>query len=64
MKKLSNTAILFFNMVVIMIGFGIIIPILPFYVESFGAGGQEMGFLLAIFSIGQFIFAPIWLKTE
>ena len=43
-----------------MLGFGIIIPILPFYVEKFGGGGAEMGYLMAIFSIMQFIFSPIW----
>ena len=34
---------LFFTMVVVMLGFGIIIPIMPFYVEHFGAGGTELG---------------------
>ena len=43
-----------------MLGFGIIIPILPFYVEKFGGGGTEMGYLMAIFSIMQFLFSPIW----
>ena len=43
-----------------MLGFGIIIPILPFYVEQFGGGGKEMGYLMAIFSVMQFIFSPIW----
>lgn len=33
--------ILFFTMV--MLSFGIIIPILPFYIESFGSSGLEMG---------------------
>jgi hypothetical protein len=31
--------------------FGIIIPIMPFYVEHFGAGGTELGMMMAIFSI-------------
>jgi DHA1 family multidrug resistance protein-like MFS transporter len=56
----KNIAILFFTLVVVMMGFGIIIPILPFYVESFGASGKGLGLLMAIFSIMQFIFAPIW----
>ena len=53
-------AILFFTMVVMMIGFGIIIPIIPFYVESFGVGGKELGMMMAIFSVMQFFFAPLW----
>jgi len=47
-------------MVVVMLSFGIIIPILPFYIESFGGGGLEMGWLMAIFSLMQFFFSPIW----
>jgi DHA1 family multidrug resistance protein-like MFS transporter len=60
MNNRKNLVILFFNLVVVMMGFGIIIPILPFYVESFGGGGLGVGMLMAIFSIMQFIFAPIW----
>ncbi len=43
-----------------MLGFGIVVPILPFYVEHFGASGQALGFLMAVYSLMQFIFAPIW----
>lgn len=58
--KNRNLTILFITLVVMMLGFGIIIPILPFYVEQFGGGGKEMGYLMAIFSVMQFIFSPIW----
>jgi len=60
MRNNRNIAILFFTMVVVMIGFGIIIPIMPFYVESFGASGKALGALMAIFSVMQFLFAPLW----
>jgi len=60
MFKNQNLAILFFTLVVAMLGFGIIIPILPFYVQRFGGGGLEMGMLMSIFSLMQFIFSPIW----
>lgn len=60
MHNRRNLAILFFTLVVVMMGFGMIIPILPFYIESFGASGKGLGFLMAIFSIMQFIFSPIW----
>jgi len=43
--KNRNLQILSFALVVIMLGFGIIIPILPFYVEGFGGGGVAMGSL-------------------
>jgi len=55
-----NLIILFFTLVVVMLGFGIIIPILPSYIESMGGGGFAMGLLMAIFSAMQFIFSPVW----
>jgi DHA1 family multidrug resistance protein-like MFS transporter len=60
MFKNRNLVILFFTLVVVMLGFGIIIPIIPFYVERFGGGGVEMGWLMAIFSLMQFLFSPVW----
>lgn len=56
----GNTLILFFTLVVVMLGFGIIIPLMGTYVDSFGASGREMGLLTASFAAMQFIFAPMW----
>ncbi len=55
-----NIAILFFTLVVMMIGFGIIIPLLPFYVLEMGGSGISMGILMAVFSLMQFLFSPFW----
>ncbi len=55
-----NLWILFFTLVVVMLGFGIIIPIMPFYVTSFGASGSTLGLLMATYGTMQFIFAPVW----
>lgn len=55
-----NVIILFFTMVVVMIGFGIIIPIMPFYVKQFNAGGSAVGGLMATYGLMQFLFAPLW----
>jgi len=52
--------ILFITIVVMMIGFGIVIPILPFYVESMGVSGSGLGFLIGSFSLMQLIFSPVW----
>ncbi len=49
-----------FTMVVAMLGFAMIIPILPFYITNFGAGGLELGLLMAIFSVMQLVAAPLW----
>ncbi len=46
--------------VIDLIGFGIIIPFLPFYAEYFGASPQKVTMLMAVFSIAQFIAAPFW----
>jgi len=43
-----NLANLIFSMVVLMMGFGMIIPILPFYIIEFGAGSSAMGFALIV----------------
>ena len=56
----KNLWIMFFTLVVMMLGFGIIIPIMPFYITKLGATGSTLGLLMATFSIMQFIFAPIW----
>ncbi len=43
-----------------LVGFGIIIPLIPFYAQDFGASKFEVGLLFASYSLMQFIFAPIW----
>ncbi len=55
-----NIAILFFTLVVVMMGFGIIIPLLPFYVTDMGGSGISMGILMAVFAFMQFLFSPLW----
>ncbi len=46
--------------VVDLLGFGIIIPLLPLYATRFGAGPVEVGLLFASYSLAQFVFSPIW----
>ena len=41
-----------------LIGFGIVIPILPFYVRSFGVSDAFIGLLAASYSLAQFLAAP------
>jgi DHA1 family multidrug resistance protein-like MFS transporter len=56
----KNVWILSFTLAVIMLGFGMVIPIFPFYIESMGASGNELGLLTAISPFMQLVFAPIW----
>jgi DHA1 family multidrug resistance protein-like MFS transporter len=55
-----NLYILTFVLFVVMLGYGIIIPILPFYIESMGAGGTELGLLVASYAVMRLICGPIW----
>ena len=42
-----------------LLGFGLILPLLPFYAESFGASELTVGLLLASYSLMQLIGAPV-----
>lgn len=55
-KKIS---ILMINMFIAIASFGIVIPILPSYLESINQGGMAAGLMIAIFAAAQFIFSPI-----
>jgi len=58
--SLSPLIIVFVTVFIDLLGFGIIIPLLPFYAETFGATAFTVGLLATSFSLMQFIFAPIW----
>lgn len=53
-------AILAASLVIVMIGFGIAIPLMPFYITHFGASGAALGLVMAVYSFMQFLFAPFW----
>ncbi|WHY01160.1 MFS transporter [Neobacillus sp. DY30] len=55
-KKIT---MLMINMFIAIGSFGIIIPILPAYLESINQGGTAAGLFIAIFAGAQFIFSPI-----
>jgi DHA1 family tetracycline resistance protein-like MFS transporter len=55
----SPLVIIFITVFIDLLGFGIIIPLLPFYAESYGAGAFTVGLLSTVFSLMQFIVAPI-----
>ncbi len=58
-KSRSPLAIIFVTILIDLIGFGIVIPILPLYADRFGASATTVGFLLAIYSAMQFVFSPL-----
>jgi DHA1 family multidrug resistance protein-like MFS transporter len=62
MKESSrkNLLVLSCSLVVVTLGFGIVIPIFPFFIEGLGGGGRELGLLVATSAFLEFIFGPIW----
>ena len=52
--------ILFVSLFLVMVGFGIIIPVMPFYVRHFGGSAATLGLLMASYSMMQFFCAPLW----
>ena len=57
MRK-PSVGIVFLTVFIDLIGFGIVIPLLPIYAKNFHASGWEIGALMSSFSLAQFIFAP------
>lgn len=51
--------IIFLTTFVNLVGFGIIIPLLPFYAQTFGASPLVIGLLFASFSLSQLIASPV-----
>lgn len=51
---------LFFTVLVDLVGFGIVLPLLPFYADRFGASGTEVGALVLVYSLIQLFMAPFW----
>jgi DHA1 family tetracycline resistance protein-like MFS transporter len=51
--------VIFLTVFVNLVGFGIIIPLLPFYAETFGASPLVIGLLFGAFSLAQLLAAPV-----
>ena len=52
----SLIAVIFINM----LGFGIIVPLLPFYAKSFNAAPWQIGLIFGAYSVGAFFGEPFW----
>src|SRR6202035_1368342 len=64
MRK-PSILVIFLSVFIDLIGFGIVLPLLPGYAEDnfrpdFSAKGLVIGGIIASFSAMQFFFAPIW----
>ncbi|WP_031517251.1 MFS transporter [Desulfofalx alkaliphila] len=59
-KNFKPMAVLFITLLLVMVGFGIVIPIFPFLIFDLGGGATALGFFMASYSVMQFICAPFW----
>jgi len=60
-KPRSPLGLIFLTILIDMIGFGIVIPVLPVYAEGsrFGATPTQLSLLVGIYSLLQLIFSPV-----
>ncbi|WP_188066088.1 MFS transporter [Brevibacillus brevis] len=59
LKNQGALLILMFNIFLVFTGIGLVIPIMPKYMESLGITGGTIGLLVAAFSLTQLLFSPI-----
>jgi len=59
MRK-PSVLVIFLTVFIDLIGFGIIVPLIPSYSEHFEARGYVIGLIFASYSAMQFIFSPVW----
>ena len=60
MNRKPSVLFIFLTVFIDLIGFGIVLPLLPIFAKSLEASGLVIGLLMASYSAMQFIFAPIW----
>ncbi len=59
MRK-PSVLVIFLTVFIDLVGFGIVVPLLPLYSRDFGAHGLAIGLIFASYSAMQFVFSPIW----
>ncbi len=57
--KRSPLLVIFLTVFIDLVGFGIVMPVLPFYAQEYNASPVTLGWLFASYSIMQFIFSPV-----
>ncbi len=62
MFRTTSVGILFFTVFMDLLGFGMVLPLMPLYAADprFQATATEIGWLMAVYSLMQFFFAPLW----
>ena len=63
-KGLSPIFVIVLTVFIDITGYGIIIPLLPFYASEFQTGPAALGLLIASFALMQFFFSPLLGKAS
>ena len=63
-RGISPTFVIMLTVFIDITGYGIIIPLLPYYATEFNAGPTALGVLIASFAIMQFLFSPLLGKAS
>lgn len=64
MNSKKSLLVIFIIVFIDLIGFGIVVPILPYYAHSLGASAVTLGWLMMCYSGMQFLFSPFWGKLS
>ena len=51
--------ILYFNIFLVFLGIGLIVPVLPVYLKDLGLNGSDLGVLVAAFALAQMVISPL-----
>ena len=60
LNKKKALATVFLVVMIDLMGFGIILPLMPFYAQRFGASAVAIGILYSVYSLAQLVCSPIW----
>ena len=60
MARKASLLVIFLTVFIDLVGFGIVLPILPLYIKDFGSSGLAAGAIVASYSLMQAIFSPFW----
>src|ERR1039458_1360242 len=64
MNRKPSMLVVFLTVFIDLIGFGIVVPLVPLFSRHYGASGFVIRSIIASFSAMQFVFAPIWGKLS
>ena len=64
MNRRPSILVIFLTVFIDLIGFGIVVPLVPVFSRHLGASGLVIGVIIASFSAMQFLFSPVWGKLS